>query len=116
MTTREAIELPIGLRRWAELTVIYRAFRARLPGVPPAGSGLEDVAALCKRELAAHPRRGRNVREQLLRIAVEWNLDCDRLEQQSDECLRAIAEFLGRGGITDRPGGVGPCAPLAVCR
>src|SRR6187200_885248 len=52
MTTREAIELPIGLHRWAELTIIYRAFRARLPGVPPAGNGLEDVAALCKRDLS----------------------------------------------------------------
>jgi hypothetical protein len=56
---------------------------------------LGDVA-----DLAAHSGRDRNVREQLLRIAVEWNLDCDRLDQQSDACLRAIADFLQRSSST----------------
>jgi hypothetical protein len=29
-----------------------------------------------------------------LLIAIEWNLERDRLDQQSDACLRAIATFL----------------------
>ena len=30
----------------------------------------------------------------LLEGAIEWDLDRDALEQQSNECLRAIASFL----------------------
>jgi hypothetical protein len=60
-----------------------------------ADSGLKDVAALCKRDFAARPARDWNdVRDQLLVIGIEWNLDCDRLDQQSDPCLRAIGDFL----------------------
>ena len=65
-----------------------------MPGVLPACSGLKDVAELCRRDLAARPARDWNVRNRLLLIAVEWTLDCDRLDRQSDACLRAIADFL----------------------
>jgi hypothetical protein len=34
------------------------------------------------------------VRDQLLMIAVEWNLDRDSLDQQSEACLRCVADFL----------------------
>jgi hypothetical protein len=34
------------------------------------------------------------VRDQLLLIAVEWDLDRDRLDQQSEACLRYVADFL----------------------
>ena len=68
-----------------------------LPGPPPrvAASGLKDVAELCKRDFAARPARDWNdVRDQLLLIGIEWNLDCDRLDQQSDACLRTVAALL----------------------
>ena len=82
-------------RRWADLTVIRGAFQARLPELLPADSGLKAVAELCKRDFAARPARDWNdVRDQLLLIGIEWNLDCDRLDQQSDVCLRRVAAIL----------------------
>lgn len=91
-TARQATEL----RRWADLTVIHGAFQGRMPDVLPAGSGLKEVAELCKRDFAARPARDWNkARDQLLLIGVEWDLTRDRLDQQSQACLRAIAAFLG---------------------
>jgi hypothetical protein len=91
-TARQAIEL----RRWADLTVIHGAFQGRMPEVLPAGSGLKEVAELCKRHFTARPGRDWNeVRDQLLLIGIEWDLTRDRLDQQSQACLRAIAAFLG---------------------
>src|SRR5262245_21899827 len=90
-TARQATEL----RRWADLTVINGAFAGRMPDVLPADSGLKDVAELCKRDYAARPGRDWNeVRDQLLLIGIEWDLTRDRLDQQSQACLRAIATFL----------------------
>jgi hypothetical protein len=61
----------------------------------PAGSGPKDVAELCERDPAARPARDWNdVRDQLLLIGIEWNLACDRLDQQSDACLRTLGAFL----------------------
>ena len=83
------------LRRWADLTVIHGAFQARMPDVLPAESGLRDVAEVCRRDYAARPGRDCNdVREQLLMIGIEWDLDRDRLDRQSDACLRCVADFL----------------------
>ena len=66
-----------------------------MPEMLPADSGLKDVAELCKRVFPARPARDWNdVRDQLLLIGIEWNLDRDRLDQQSDACLRAVAAFL----------------------
>ena len=82
-------------RRWADSTVVQRAQEARLPQVEFWAMGLGDVAELCRRDYAARPGRDCNaVRDQLLLIAVEWDLARDRLDQQSDTCLHAIAEFL----------------------
>jgi hypothetical protein len=90
-TARQASDL----RRWADLTVIHGAFQGRMPEMLPADSGLKDVAELCKRDFAGRPARDWNdVRDQLMLIGIEWNLDRDRLDQQSDACLRAIATFL----------------------
>jgi hypothetical protein len=90
-TARQASEL----RRWADLTVIHGAFQGRMPEVLPANSGLSDVAELCKRDYASRPGRDWNdVRDQLLLIGIEWDLSRDRLDQQSEACLRAIAAFL----------------------
>jgi hypothetical protein len=83
------------LWRSSDLTVIYGAFRARIPSVQPAEAGLAIIAELCRRDFAARPARNwHDVRDQLLLIAVEWDLARDRLDGQSDRCLRAIAEFL----------------------
>lgn len=90
-TARQATEL----RRWADLTVIHGAFQGRMPEALPAGSGLKDVAELCRRDYAARPGRDwHDVRDQLLLIGIEWDLTRDRLDQQSQTCLRAIAQFL----------------------
>ena len=57
--------------------------------------GLRSVAELCRLDYVARPARDCSaVRDQLLRIAIEWDLARDRLDQQSDTRLRAIAEFL----------------------
>ena len=75
----------------------YTAAAARIagPALLPAGSGLKDVAELCKLDFAARPARDCNdVRDELLLIGIEWNLACDRLDQQSDACLRTVAAFL----------------------
>ena len=69
--------------------------RSRVVSVCLGRAGLKDVAELCKRDLAARPVRDGNVCDQLLLIAVEWDLDFDRLDQQSEACLRAIADLLG---------------------
>ena len=83
------------LRRWADLTVIHGAFQCRMPGTVPAGSGLKDIAELCRRDLAARPARDWNdVRDQLLLIGIEWDLRHDTLDRQSDDCLHVVAEFL----------------------
>ena len=83
------------LRRWADLTVIQRAQEARLPDVAFWEMGLMHIAELCRRDYIARPGRDCNdVRDQLLRIGIEWDLRSDRLEQQSEICLRSIAEFL----------------------
>jgi len=83
------------LRRWADLTVILGACEARMPGLAPANTGLKEVAEVCKRDFAARPARDWNlVRDQLLLIGIEWNLDRDRLDQQSEACLRCVANFL----------------------
>ena len=83
------------LGRRADLTVVQLAQEARLPHVEFWAMGLGDVAELCRRDHDARPGRDCNaVRDQLLIIAVEWDLARDRLDQQSDTCLRAIAEFL----------------------
>lgn len=83
------------LRRWADLTVVQRAQEARLPEVTFWAMGLKDVAKLCRRDYVARPGRDCNdVRDQLLLIGTEWDLARDRIDQQSDTCLRVIAGFL----------------------
>jgi len=83
------------LRRWSDLAAIHSALKARLPEIPTSKSGLTEIAELCKRDLSARPTRDyHEVRDQILQIAIEWDLDRDALEQQSNECLRAIASFL----------------------
>jgi hypothetical protein len=83
------------LRRWADLTVIQRAQEARLPDAVVWEMGLMDIAELLRRDFMARPGRDCNeVRDQLLRIGIEWDLEYDRLDQQTEICLRCIAEFL----------------------
>jgi hypothetical protein len=83
------------LRHWADLTVIQRVQEAKLHQAKFWEMGLRDVAELCRRDYAARPARDCNtVRDQLLLIAIEWDLTRDRLDQQSHTCLRAVAEFL----------------------
>jgi hypothetical protein len=81
------------LRRLDDLSSILRAMKS--PISSPRAVGLQDVAALCGKRV----RAGRDVhavRDDLLTIACEWNLAHDRLEDQSDVCIDAIATFLHR--------------------
>ena len=90
-TARTVIEL----RRWADLTVIIGACQARMPDVLHQQMGLKEVAELCRRDHTARPARDCNqVRDQLLLIGVEWDLERDRLDQQTDTCLGCVADFL----------------------
>jgi len=83
------------LQRCADLAVISAAIKARLPDKSAATIGLADIAELCKRDLRARPTRDcHDVRDQILQIAIEWNLDRDALDRQSSVCLRAIVSFL----------------------
>jgi hypothetical protein len=82
------------LRRWADLAVIHGAFHARMTDVTPADCGLKEVAELCGHYVGRPGRDCVEVRHQLLLIAVEWDLTRDRLDQQPDACLRAVAAFL----------------------
>jgi len=84
----------IELRRWSDLATINAAIAARLPEMAAGKIGLTEIAELCKRDLYARPARDCDVRNQILQIVVEWDLDCDALEQQSNDCLNAIARFL----------------------
>jgi hypothetical protein len=92
---RMATSIPgTELRGWADLMVIQRAQEAMLPEVDFWEMGLMDIAELCRRDYIARPGRDPNdVRDQV-RIAIEWDLESDRLDQQSEICLRDIAEFL----------------------
>ena len=83
------------LRRLDDLSSILRATTS--PSSSPRAVGLQDIAALCaKRALARVGRDVHAVRDELLAIACEWDLAQDRLEDQSDVCLDAIATFLHR--------------------
>jgi hypothetical protein len=91
-TTRTAPEL----RRSADLALIYRAFKARMPDLCNGRIGLGQVAELCKRDCAARPGRDWHwVRDQVFTLAAEWDLARDRLEEQSDQCLRTMARLFG---------------------
>lgn len=69
--------------------------KAQLPEKSAANVSLADIAELCKRDLKARPARDyHEVRDQILQIAIEWDLDRDALDQQSNVCLRAVVTFL----------------------
>jgi len=83
------------LQRWESLAAIRAAVKARLPDKFAAAIGLADIAELCKRDLKARPTRDcHDVRDQILQIAIEWDLDRDALDQQSNVCLCAIVSLL----------------------
>jgi hypothetical protein len=83
------------LQRWEDLAAIRAAIEARLPDKSAAAIGLADIAELCKRDLKARPARDyHDVRDQILQIAIEWDLDRDALDQQSNICLGAIRRFV----------------------
>ncbi len=81
------------LRRFNDLSLILRAITS--PTSSSRSVGLHEIAGLCaKRVRAGHDVHA--VRDELLTIACEWDLTHDRLEDQSDVCLDAIATFLQR--------------------
>jgi hypothetical protein len=90
-TARTAFEL----QRWNNLVAIRGILAVRMPGACEQAVGLAQVAALCRRQVLARPGRDwALVRNQVLRIGCDWDLDNDRLDQQSDACLDFLATFL----------------------
>jgi hypothetical protein len=93
--SRTAYRTITELRRWDDLAAIRAAVKARLPDKSAATIGLADIAELCKRDLKARPTRDCHaVRDQVLTIGIEWDLDRDALDRQSNGCLRAVVSFL----------------------
>jgi hypothetical protein len=83
------------LQRWTDLAAIHAAVKALLPEKSAATIGLADIAELCKRDFKARPARDcHDVRDQILQLAIEWDLDRDALDKQSDVCLRAVLSLL----------------------
>jgi hypothetical protein len=90
-TARTALEL----QRWNNLVAIRGVLAARMPESCDQAVGLAQVAELCRRQVLARPGRDwALLRNQILRIGCDWDLDNDRLEQQSDACLDYLASFL----------------------
>ena len=84
-------------RRRADLAVIADAFHVHMPNVQLERCSLSEVAKICNRDYAVRSARNQqDARDQLLLIGLEWDLarDRDRLAQQSDRCVHAIATFL----------------------
>ena len=66
-----------------------------MPELRNASIGLMEIAEVCRRQVTARPGRDWNeTRDQILAIGCEWDLANDRLEEQSDACLRSLATFL----------------------
>ena len=92
-TARTVLEL----RRWNNLVAIRRVLAVRMPGICDQQVGLGEIAELCRRHVLTHPGRDwALVRNQILRIGCDWDLDRDRLDQQSHACLDYLASFLKR--------------------
>lgn len=91
------------LRRLEHLTEITRAFRARFPEAPQRAIALNDVARLCKSLVSSLSSRDcHDVRDEILAIACLWDLTRDALEDQSDELLACLAEFIADKGHGNR--------------
>jgi hypothetical protein len=83
------------LRRWNDLAVIRRALMAAMPELADKPVGLAEVADLCKRRAASRPGLDlHEMRDLILTIACEWDLACDRLDEQSNTCLSCVAQLL----------------------
>jgi hypothetical protein len=82
-------QTPAQLRRLSDLYVIRRAV-ARSQPTATANISLINVATACQIRRV----RGLATRDDLLTIACEWDLARDQLDDQSDECLAAIAHVL----------------------
>jgi hypothetical protein len=83
------------LRRWGDLAAIRGALAATMPVLVRKPTGLREIADLCRRRAASCLGRDRHeTRDLLLIIACEWDLTCDRLDEQSGACLRALARLL----------------------
>jgi hypothetical protein len=83
------------LRRWSDLAAIRRALATTIPALADQPVGLMQVAEACRRRTAARPSRDLNeVRDLLLTVGCEWDLACDRLDEQSGACLHALTRLL----------------------
>jgi hypothetical protein len=83
------------LRRWNDLAAIRRALAAAMPELADKPVGLREVADLCRRRVASRPGLDlHEMRDLILTVACEWDLACDRLDEQSNACLNSLARLL----------------------
>jgi hypothetical protein len=83
------------LRRSNDLQIVREAIAVVEPRALTGQIRLEHVVEAIKVNSAPHGGRSwHDVRDQILTIATEWDLLSDELEQQSDECLHCLANFL----------------------
>jgi hypothetical protein len=86
------------LRRGSDLALIRRALATAMPELADHPVGLKEVAELVRRRTASRPGRDlHEVRDLILTIGSEWDLACDRLDEQSSACLHALARLLASG-------------------
>ena len=81
------------LRRSGDLSVIRCAID---PTVATGTIGLKEVVELCKVRSGSRGdgRNWHGVRSLLLTIVCEWDLNIRSLDEQSDECLACLADFV----------------------
>jgi hypothetical protein len=85
------------LRRLSDLSLIRCELAKALHRPANQDASLIDIAVLCAPR--ARARLGsdcHSVRDEVLTIAAEWDLRRERLEDQSDACIAAIAAMLTR--------------------
>jgi hypothetical protein len=85
------------LHRLRDLSLIRSALSSTRVSHVDQGAGLQEIAAVCAIRASARAARDCHaLRDQLLTIACEWDLASEGLDDQSDTCLAAIADMLGR--------------------
>ena len=83
------------LRRARNLRIVREAIAASDVSRPATTTGLAEVVNVLKDRFASPAARsGLDVRNLLLTVATEWDLQDDPLDRQSDTCLATLAVCL----------------------
>jgi hypothetical protein len=78
----------------SDLATIRMVCKQHFPGADDRTLGLAKIAKLCRRRTTSRSFPAPHaMRQELLTIAADWDLSRDRLDAQSDDCIRRIAEI-----------------------